>query len=221
VAVVCLVLAMALSFGLLPKMYESKNEEVYIIIASKDIEAGTVIDDSMIKFTVISKSYNYVNYYENKEDVIGKACMENIYEGELLDKRHFGLQTVENSTDEKEIPEGMCMVSIKLPDEAAGVTGYLRGNSIVDVFEVKKDDEGKYVSQLKVKGIYVEDVLNRNMQSLSNLDRLKNTSDDIKDSDFEPYYVVFICSKEVASELARLEEAQSLHLIFTKKGESI
>ena len=73
----------------------------------------------------------------------------------------------------------MNLVTIEVPSGSAGVAGVLRAGDLADVYEyrVTENEEGEKeaAAALRMRGLYVQDVLNRNMQSLSELDRLRSS----------------------------------------------
>jgi hypothetical protein len=69
-----------------------------------------------------------------------------------------------------------------------------------------------------MSGIYVYDVLNKNMQSLNDLDEQKANlpEGDNTSFDFAPAYVVFRCSRPQILKMIDLERTDAMHLALSK-----
>ncbi len=122
----------------------------------------------------------------------------------------------------KSLKNGMNLITIEFPSSSAGVAGVLRAGDTVDVYEYIKqrneNGEEESFTKLSMKSIYVFDVLNRNMQSLTDLDARKEAlpEGDNTNFDFAPAYVVFRCNQQQIITLIRLERTDALHLALAK-----
>ena len=84
------------------------------------------------------------------------------------------------------------------------------------------ENEDKSISVVKtLESMYVYDVLNQELESLTQLDeRLAEAivAEDT-DYDFQPAYVVFRCTIMQAQTLIRLERMEAMHLTLQRTGE--
>lgn len=225
IGVLCIVLAAAIAFLLLPQYYKSQAATENILRVSRDIPAGTVITDGMVTTSEVGAFGLSSDVLRADEKVTGMVASENLFAGEYLSgKRLMTKEDYEAASihSAKSLDNGMCLLTIEFPSSSAGVAGVLRGGDTVDVYEfIKgKNEAGEEVSftELAMSGIYVFDVLNRNMQSLSELDAQKEAllEGDNTTFDFAPAYVVFRCLQDQILTLVRLERTDALHLALTK-----
>lgn len=228
-AVICIILAAAVAFVLLPKFYESQSATVDVIRVSQDIPVGTVIEKSMISTAKVG-AYGLSNkIVTNVDDVVGKVAAEPLYNGEMLwpdriiTKEDYQAMVEEGT---KGLTSGQCLVTLEFPSESSGIAGVLRAGNIVDVYEFAEKEEevdpetGETIAPETIEvskaldSMYVYDVLNSNLESLDDLDAEKEAmlADESKDFDFNPVYVVFRCSEDQALTLIRLEKMEALHL---------
>jgi len=225
IGVLCIVLAAVIAFLVLPQFYRSQAATENILRVSRDIPAGTAITDGMVTVSEVGAFGLSSDVLRADAEVTGMVASENLFVGEyLMGKRLMAKEDYEASSlhSTKSLAGGMCLLTIEFPSSSAGVAGVLRGGDTVDVYEFikEKNEAGEEVSraELAMSGIYVFDVMNRNMQSLSDLDAQKEAllEGDTTTFDFAPAYVVFRCSQEQILSLVRLERTDALHLALTK-----
>ncbi len=224
IGVLCLALAAAVAFFLLPRLFSSQSETESVIRAVADVPAGTVITKDMITVSEVGSYGLSSDVIRDESEAIGMVAAEPLYSGEYLNARR--LVTEEEYAGSKsgltQLAAGMNLVTIEIPSSSAGVAGVLRAGDQVDVYEYKTlendDGEKESVAELCMGSIYVFDVLNRNMQSLSELDDLKAAlpEGDTTNFDFAPMFVVFRCTKAQIMTLIELERTDALHLALTK-----
>lgn len=221
--VICLILAAVIAFLVLPRFYSSKAETIHAVKLNEDIPVGTVITDEMLS-TVEVGSFGLPNSVVLKEDdAIGKVASENMYVGEYLTSTR--LITEEEyqklvAEETKGLENGYCLVTLEFPSTSAGVASILRGGHIVDVHEcVENEDKSLTVSKV-LSSMYVYDVLNEKLESLTDLDvKLEEAVvEDDTDYDFVPAFVVFRCTEAQAQTLIRLERMEALHLTLQRTG---
>ncbi len=218
-------LAAAIAFLILPRLYKSQSATESILRIVKDVPAGTVITGDMITVSEVGAFGLPADVLRDKEDAVGMVAIETLYAGEYLNGKRLMSAADYAASEEsrkKGLKGGMNLVTIEFPSYSAGVAGVLRAGDTVDVYEYKteENEDGEKVSyaELSMIGLYVCDVLNRNMQSLNELDALKAAlpEDDNTVYDFAPAYVVFRCTTSQIVKLIELERADTLHLTLTK-----
>ena len=120
----------------------------------------------------------------------------------------------------KGLEKGYCLVTLEFPTSSAGVASVLRAGHIVDVHECIENEDESITVQKVLASMFVYDVLNKDLQSLSELDvKLEEAIvEEDTDYDFQPAFVVFRCTEEQAQTLIRLERMESLHLTLQRTG---
>lgn len=159
----------------------------------------------------------------NKDDAIGKVASENMYVGEyltnsrLITEEEYQKLVAEQT---KGLDKGYCLVTLKFPSSSAGVASVLRAGHIVDVHECIENEDYSITVKKVLSSMYVYDVLNKDLQSLAELDiKLEEAvAEDDTDYDFQPAFVVFRCTEAQAQTLIRLERMESLHLTLQRTG---
>jgi Flp pilus assembly protein CpaB len=116
----------------------------------------------------------------------------------------------------------MCLVTISLPSDSAGIAGYLRPGDIVDVYNCRESSEIDGISQVSeaLARVKVCNVLNEDLQSLDTVEEQweQDAEGQWSDYDFAPAYVVFYVNDAQAQILMSLERDNALHL--TLRGEA-
>ena len=219
---VCLLLAAGIAFFVIPGLYANQSATAIVASPAQEITAGTVITAEMVTTTEVGTFGLPAGIVQKPDDVIGKVATEPIHAGEFFWAEELSTeadykasaQTVSNSLE-----DGCCLVTIKLSTASAGIAGVLRPGNIVDVFElVENYESGEYSAEKALDNIYVADVLNPSLVSLSELDRMAEAADGSGSNlSFEPAYVVFRCTEAQAQALIRLEKADALHLTLQKQ----
>lgn len=220
---ICILLAAMISFLILPKFYEVEAATTNVVKVTADIPVGAVITGDMLT-TVEAGAYGLPgSVVTNAEDAIGKVASENLYAGEYLTGTRLITESeyaalVENQT--KGLEDGYCLVTLQFPTASSGVASVLRSGNIVDVHECIENEDKSFTIQKALSSMYVYDVLNADLQSLSELDKKleEALAEDDTDCDFEPAFVVFRCTEQQAQTLIRLERMEAIHLTLQRTG---
>ena len=138
-----------------PQLKNSEN--IFIVIAIKNISPGTEITESMIDLRGYSPN-SFNNYaVENIQDVVGKVALEHIFENEPILKQRVGKDIFEGKASSIIAKE---KVALAVPvDEISSVGGGIRPGDRVDLLAtvdkgISEQDETKLIfSNLKVIGI--------------------------------------------------------------------
>ena len=219
--VLCLLLAAVVAFVLLPKLYASKAETVTAVKLASDVPSGTMLTEEMLSTAQVGAYGLPGSVVRSAEDAVGKVAVEPMYAGEFLTETRLVTEEEYNTLElsrTKGLESGNCLVTIKLPGASSGVASVLRSGNLVDVQEwVKGEDKAVTVKKV-LSSMYIYDVLNGKLQSLSALDKQKAEAAEEADFDFEPKYIVFRCTDAQAQVLIRLEHEESLHLTLQRAG---
>lgn len=221
--IICLILAAAIAFLVLPNFYASKFVTTHAVKLAEDVPVGTVIADSMLVSVEVGSYGLPSSTVMKEEDAIGKVASENMYTGEfltatrLITEEEYQALVAEQT---KGLENGYCLVTIQFPGASSGVASVLRSGHIVDVHECVENEDETFSVQKVLSSMYVYDVLNADLQSLSELDvKLEEAIvEEDTDYNFEPAFVVFRCTETQAQTLIRLERMEAIHLTLQRTG---
>lgn len=219
--VLCLILAAAIAFLILPGLYASKADTAQAVKLSQDVPVGTVITADMLSTVEVGSFGLPTSVIQKEEDAIGKVAADKLYTGEYLTASRLSTadeykQLIKEQT--KGLTRGLCLVTIEFPSASSGIAGVLRSGHIVDVYECVENEDRSYSVAKVLESMQVYDVLNDKLESLSELDRKKADAliEDDTDYDFEPAFVTFRCSEAQAQTMIRLERMGALHLTLQR-----
>jgi len=216
IGAMCLLLAGALAFILLPKLYSAQSSTVEIVKLKQTVQYGTKITDDMLTIAEVGSYGLPDNVVKERSEVGGLVAGDTIYAGEYLWRDCFMTEEAYAKTETKTgygLSDGTYLLTISLPTESSGIAGILRAGGTVDVYGYT-DDSGQAVVSKALTAVTVYKVLNSKLSSLDELDaKLKASPDaDLSDYDFAPAYVVFTVNEQQAKLLIGLEKDKSLHL---------
>lgn len=217
-----MLLAAGIAFFVVPRFYSNQKSTVSVVRPTQEIVAGTVITEAMVTTAEVGAYGLPEKIAKDPSEVIGKVVLENAHAGE-----YFWLDSLTTEEDYKAFVEantkgltdGYCLVTIKCSSASVGVAGVLRPGNIVDVFECVEDTETDTYSTIKaLDNMYVFDVLNSALVSLTEVDEMKAnaTEESTENYDYEPAYVVIRCTEAQAQTLIRLEKAEALHMTLQR-----
>ncbi|MFB0920053.1 MAG: RcpC/CpaB family pilus assembly protein [Oscillospiraceae bacterium] len=216
VGAICLLLAGALAFILLPRLYSAQSGTTEIVILRQTVEYGAVITDDMLTVAEVGSYGLPDNVVRDKSELFGLVAGGTIYAGEYLWRDRFmtpeAFKENEKQTDYG-LSAGMYLLTIALPSESSGLAGILRAGDTVDVYGYT-DENGSAVVIEALTSVTVYKVLNSKLVSLDDIDAklTANPDADPTDYDLAPAYVVFTVNEQQAKVLIGLEKDESLHL---------
>lgn len=146
-AVVCILLAIAIGFVLIPKYNEQQYKKTDAMIAVQDIPEGTQITAAMVQTAEVFAQSIPSDTAAKADDVVGKYAnryiskADYITESKLSDKQ-FSEQGVS-------VTGNKMVVSVTIPSPAAGVSGALKPGDLVSVYAIpNKQNTGTNTSIL-------------------------------------------------------------------------
>jgi pilus assembly protein CpaB len=216
VGAICLLLAGALAFILLPRLYSAQSGTTEIVKFRQTVEYGTVITDDMLTVTEVGSYGLPDNIVKDKSEIIGLVAGGTIYAGEYLWRDRFLTEEAYKSAASKTgygLSNGTYLLTIALPSESSGLAGILRAGDTVDVYGYM-DENGSAVVSEALTSVTVYKVLNSKLVSLDDIDAELTANPDADPTDYDraPAYVVFIVDEQQAKVLIGLEKDKSLHL---------
>ena len=223
--VICIALAAVIAFMVLPMFFKEQSKTATVLKLSRDVPRGTVLTKAMLTSTEVGAYGLPEQFLSKEEDAAGMVAADDLYAGEFVWKDRLISEEAYKKIaagQSKGLSGGSCLVTLELPTASSGVASILRSGDTVDVYETVKtteDEEQKTVATQVLTSMYVYDVLNRDLQSLSVLDELEVQQKDAEEQetyDFEPVFVVIRCTPKQAETLIRMEKEKSFHFILRK-----
>jgi len=222
VGILCLALAAAISFLLIPRFFAEQKATTIIPKANAEIEAGTTITSDMLTQAEVGSYGLSDSVLRDTDNIVGMVATEVIHDGE-----YFWQTSLVSAEDYAAIAEaqtkglenGLCLVTIKFPSASAGIAGVLRSGNRVDVFSCTENmDDGSFATTKVLDDMFVYDVLNSDFESLDKVDEAaeKAIEGDNTNYNFAPAYVVIRCTEGQAEMLISLERAEALHLTLQR-----
>ena len=139
IAIVCIFLALLLSFGVVPLLNKASSSKVEIVRLTADIKTGAMITDSVIEIVKVGEYNLPDSVIKDKSEVIGKYATADLFSGDYItpSKITVNIDTTEsilNSLDNDEMA-----ISINV-DFNTSLSGKLEVGDIVSLITKKEDD---------------------------------------------------------------------------------
>lgn len=219
IGAMCLLLAGAFAFGLLPRLYGAQSGTTEIMRLRQTVEYGTVITEDMLTVAEVGSYGLPDNVVTDKSEIVGLVAGDTIYAGEYLWRDRFtSREDYATAQTGYGLSDGTYLLTIALPSESSGLAGILRSGDTVDVYGYT-NDTGSAVASVALTAVTVYKVLNSKLVSLDAIDAELAADPDADTSDYDlaPAYVVFTVNEQQAKMLIGLEKDEALHL--TLRGE--
>lgn len=223
-SVLCIAVAAAISFGLLPHFYEDKSATVKVLRASEDIPAGTEITDKHLTSVEVG-SYGLPEGVINDKDLIlRKVALTDIAKGDYLFPQKLGVFIV-NQLFDRISKNNQRLVTVSVPSIAAGLSSHLQSGDMVTVAVFLEqasdgqDSSPQVILYPELKGLEVYSVENARTQDTAEV-RKQQSVGQSSTGDPVPKAVTLIVTEVQAERLIEAEYTGKLHLIFEKRGVS-
>ena len=136
-----------------PTVEVEQVERHPVVVASQEIEAGTIIEEQYLTIKLMEKDWINENNYSDTGELVGKVVANTIYAGEVLHKMRFTVPG-EGSTLAALIPENKRAVTIRV-DDVIGVAGFLLPGNKVDILNTVSYGKNSASTQTVLKDIKV------------------------------------------------------------------
>jgi len=133
----------------LEKKYVREEKKGFVLAAAAQIPAGTIIDETMVKFESIPEKYIQPKALNSQSLAVGKRAIADIYPGEQVLASKLTI-TVKDTSLAMRTPQGKRAMTITI-DPLAAVGGKVRPGDYVDVvgvFPYNAQIDGKTVTEL-------------------------------------------------------------------------
>ena len=221
---VCIVLAGAIAFILLPKFYADKSVTAMVLRASEDIPAGTEIQERHLVSVEMGSFGLPGDIISDKTLVIGKIAQTDIAAGDFLFPQKLG-DYIANEKLDRIVKEDKKLVTITVPSIAAGLSSHLQsGDRVTVAVFVNQNAEG-YENQNTVSRVTIyPELKDLEVYAVDNA-RTQSTSE-VREQQVEgqpsgdpiPRAVTLIVTEVQAARLIEAEYTGKLHLIFVQRG---
>jgi len=213
-AVGMIIVAVALTFVVIPALYNQKASTEKVYVANGIIEKGTTVSEKNLT-TVEMGVYGMKGYFteESKESLIGQITSVDILAGDVLTKEKLGGTSSETVKDVTK--EGHTLITLPVPNSAAGVGSHLRAGDYVRIWQKVEDEytesETMYLNPLLAKV---------RVFSAENNDGTETKSASEKGEETAVSVVTFeSTSAEMSQALASVVVSEGLHLEIVERSE--
>ena len=162
----------------LAKEISSLRNPISVVAAARDIGRGTRLTEKDLQIVKVPKAYVKAGFTKNKDQVIGKEVLAEIYGGEvIIPKRISGDQSTRASLG---IRRGRVAVAVGI-DEISGVAGGIRPGDRVDIFITDEEDERtsliyKNIVVIGIGGVYPYSLTDHSEDDQDSVDRYSGGS---------------------------------------------
>ena len=218
----CIIVAAAVSFVLLPRFYENKDATVMVLRASEDITAGTKIEDRQLVQVEVGKFGLPEDVINDKALIIGKVAKANIAKGDYLFPQKLGDFVADEKLD-RIAENDQRLVTISVASAAAGLSSHLQSGDTVTVtvflerVSGGQDTSPQVILYPELHGLEVYSVENARTQDTAEV-REQQSESQSSTGDPVPKAVTLIVTEAQAEKLIQAEYTGKMHLIFEKRG---
>ena len=145
IGVVCIVLALLITFGVAPLVNRFTDQKVDIVRIKADVQRGQIITADHLEIVNVG-SYNLPNHIiKDKNAVIGKYAATDLYAGDYL----FDSKLSSNNKNAEDVLLGLdgkkIAISLNISNFAAGLSDKLENGDIVSVIIYDKENDISYI----------------------------------------------------------------------------
>jgi pilus assembly protein CpaB len=213
IGILCIVLAVAVTFGIAPIVNRLTSDTTSVIRLSSDVKQSSQIADDQIETVEVKTDTLPAGVITQKSEVVGKYAASNLYAGDYF--------TASKLTDEANTAEDMfaslngskMAVSITIDTFAAGLSGKLQNGDVISIIVTDKDT-GKTTIPAEVK--YVKVITTTTAGGIDKDSVVKND-----DGSYElPSTITVLASTEQAKLLAKYEANSTMQAALVYRGDS-
>ena len=149
IGIVCIILAVAITFGISPLVNKMTEGKTQVVVFSKDIAKGAKITDGDLTLTELSKNGIPEKSIKDKKEIIGKYANSDLYKGDVATLAKLADNA--NSSDNvlSSLGKDKVAMSITVASFAGGLSGKLQNGDIVSIYVTEKDKKTEVPASLK------------------------------------------------------------------------
>lgn len=139
IGIICMILAVAITFVIAPFVNDLTNDTTKIIRLSQNVIQGSKISDKQVETVEINTASVPKGVITDKSGVIGKYAVSNLYAGDYFTSSK--LTDEANTADDvfSSLDGSKMAVSITIDSFAAGLSGKLQNGDIVSILVTEKE----------------------------------------------------------------------------------
>lgn len=214
---ICIVLAVAVCFGLTPLFNNALTAQVEIVRVSKAIMAGNQITKDMLT-TVSVGGYNLPkNVTYRMEDVVGKYANANLDRGDYILSTKLSDTPMLKNEYLRKLDGSNMAISISIQTFAKGLSGKLERGDIVTLIATDVGEKRETIMYPELQ--YMEVIAVTTKKGQDGETQTVQNDPEAEDEDL-PSTVTLLATPEQAALLAELEENSGIHASLVFRGDS-
>jgi len=210
IGIICIILAVAITFGISPMINKMTEGKVEVITFSKNLGKGTQITETDIVVTSLLKSGLPDDAIKDKSAVIGKYTNSDVFKGDVATA--VKLADDANASDNilSALNGDKVAMSITIKSFAGGLSGKIQNGDIVSIYVAEKDKETTVPPELK----YVKVITTTTSGGVDENDVVPN-----EDGTFDlPTTITVLVTVKQAQLLADYEKNADMHVALVYRG---
>ena len=212
IGVTCILLSLAICFGVTPMFTRSASEKTTVLRVSAPIAGGDEITKDMVESVEVG-AYNLpLNISTEKEAVIGKYATADLDVGDYILTSKLSDEPAAENAYLYNLDGSKQAISVSIKSFATGLSGKLKSGDIVSV--VVADYQGLGETVIPPELQYVEVI---SVTADSGYDA--NTEENTPEEKELPSTVTLLVTVEQAKVLASLEQDSNIHLTLVYRGD--
>ncbi len=211
IGIVCIVLAVAVTFLVSPLVNNISDKKTEVVRFVTDVSHGTEIKETDVELVKISDSALPEKELKDKKKVVGKYATADIFKGDFATESKI----TDNANTSNDVLASLkgdkVAMSITINSFAGGLSGKLKNGDVVSIYVTDKDDKTEVPAALK----YVKVITTTTSGGIDENDVVEN-----EDGSFElPTTITVLVSVEQAKILANYEESAVMHVALVYRGD--
>lgn len=210
IGVVCIILAVAVTFGVSPLVNKISEGKTKVVVLSKDITEGVEITDKDVSIVEIAKAALPEKFITDKNAVVGKYANSTLYKGDVVTENK--ISDVANTSDNvlNSLSDGKVAMSISVSTFASGLSAKLQNGDIISIYVTDKDKKTTVPPELN----YVKVITTTTSGGVDENEVEKN-----EDGTFDlPSTVTVLVTPKQAVLLANYDETSAMHVALVYRG---
>lgn len=207
IGLICIVLALALTFGVAPIVNRLSNQKVSAVLVKRNVERGHIITAEDVEVVQVVPANLSSKTVGSTDYVIGKYAASNLYAGQMM---IADLVTEKGNSAEDVLAElngEQVAISLQIPSFAAGISGKVANGDIVSIIVYSQKENKSYVPDALR---YVRVITTTTAEEVD-CDR--------KEDGEQSVTITLLASPEQAELLAYYEATAKLHFSLVCRGD--
>lgn len=214
IGIICIILAVAITFGISPMINKMTEGKAEIVTFSKNLSKGAQITEEDITVTSLLRSGlpEGAVSAKGKSEIIGKYTNSDVYKGDVVTS--LKLANDANASDNilSALGGDKVAMSITIKSFAGGLSGKIQNGDIVSIYVTEKDKASTVPPELK----YVRVITTTTSGGVDENEVVPN-----EDGTFDlPTTITVLVTVKQAELLADYEKDSTMHVALVYRGNS-